>query len=324
MQARSLQCTLQGARRGTQTTFRRPQDGQGGSMASGDWIAVGAVIVAIVACVVSVITYRLQERTQATSDEEQLNDLIEKIQGGLASLNGSGPAMTTDAYAANGVTLGTLRGQALEARKLMDRAHISPDWFQSVVLAYAFSQAWDPAGALAYWDRAVEVSSGRGNFQAHISSLEARGTFYYRRGRDGDWPKARDDFAAALGDLRTDPEQQGPDLVAQQTAGLLLSQASFELDIGAEAQRIVDLVTEAFATANVIAAPWRRMEALTFVGTLALALQRKGLPELLAKVAAELSRRGVGPDRFPADTAALLSLPPDGSLFAPADQPGGH
>jgi hypothetical protein len=117
-----MQCTLQGVRRGTQTTFRRPQDGQGGSMASGDWTAVGAVIVAIVACVVSVITYRLQERTQATSDEEQLNDLIGKIQGGLASLNGSGPAMTTDAYAANGVTLGTLRGQALEARKLMDRA----------------------------------------------------------------------------------------------------------------------------------------------------------------------------------------------------------
>jgi tetratricopeptide (TPR) repeat protein len=293
-------------------------------MTSGDWIALGAAIVAIVACVVSVITYRLQKRTQATSDEEQLNGLIESIQGGLANLKWSGPAMTIDAYAANGVTLGTLRGQALEARKLMERADIEPDWFQSVVLAYAFSQAWDPAGAITYWERAVDVSTGPGNFQAHISSLEARGTFYYRRGRDGDLAKARDDFKTALRELRKDPEQQGPDLVAQQAAGLLLSRASFELDIGAEAKTMVGLVTEAFTTGNAIAAPWRRLETLKFVGTLALALQQRGLPELLAEVAAELSRQGAEPDGFPTDTAALLSLPPDGSLFLPADQPGGQ
>jgi hypothetical protein len=294
---------------------------RGGIMASGDWIALGAAIIATVACVVSVITYRLQDRTQATSDEQQLNELIEKIQGSLANLDKLSSALTLESFAASGVTLTSLRGQALEAKKLTERAQIEPDWFQSMILAYAFTQAWDPKAAKMYWDDAVSSTSGSDTHQAHVTSLEARANFYYSRGLEDDWQKAREDFEDARDELLEDPDGQGPDLAVEQVALMLLRQAALELKAEGE-MAAAAFAANAFIAANSIGVRWRKRHALKVIGNLLLELQqREGIPELLGKVAAELSRQGVEVEEFPDAAAGLLSLPPDGALFASMDQP---
>jgi hypothetical protein len=288
-------------------------------MASGDWIALGAAIVATVALAVAVITYRLQMRTQATSDEQQLNDLIEKIQGGLADLDKISSAITMESFTASGVTLTSLRGQALEARKLIKRAGIEPDWFQNMILGYAFTQAWDPKAAFTYWDDAVSSTVGGGTHQAHVSSLEARAKFYYSRGLLDDWDKARADFDTARAELLEDPERQGRDLAMEQVALMSLRQAAVELTAEGETAAAAR-AAEAFLAANSIGAQWRKRHALKVIGNLVLELQQKEeVPGLLGKVAAELARRGGGVSDFPDATAQLLSLPPDGSLSLAPD-----
>jgi hypothetical protein len=288
-------------------------------MASGDWIALGAAIAAIVACTVAIIAYRLQRRTQAMSDENQLNELIEKIQGGLANLDKLSSAITIEDFAASGVALTGLRGQALEAKKLIKRADITPDWFQNMILGYAFTQAWDPKAAFTYWDAAVSATSGGDAHQAYVSSLEARANFFYARGLNDDWEKAHKDFDDARGELLKDPEGQGRDLALEQIALTLLRQASLELKAEGETAAAA-LAANAFLKANSIGTQWRKRHALKVIGNLVLELQQKeAVPGLLGKVAAKLSQLGVGLDKFPEDTAALLSLPPDGSLSLPLD-----
>jgi len=288
-------------------------------MASGDWIALGAAFVAIVACVVAVITYRLQVRTQATSDEQQLNELIEKIQDSLSNLGKLSSAISLESSAASGVTLTSLRGQALEAKKLIGRADIEPDWFQNMILGYAFTQVWDPKAAITYWNNAVSSTSGGNAHQAHVSSLEARANFYYSRGLKDDWQNARKDFKNARDELLKDPEGQGPDLAAEQVAQMFLRQSTFELRAEGETAAAA-LAADAFLTANSIGAQWRKRHALKFIGNLLLEFQQKeGFPEMLRKVAAELSRRGARLEEFPDETAQLLSLPADGSLSLPPD-----
>jgi hypothetical protein len=46
---------------------------------------------------------------QATSDEQQLNDLIEKIEGGLAKLDKLSRAIPMEGFTASGVALTSLR-----------------------------------------------------------------------------------------------------------------------------------------------------------------------------------------------------------------------
>ena len=127
-------------------------------MGSGDWISLGSAIVAAVALVASGYTYRLQQKTEGRTAEQELNDLVEKLQEGLASLNRPQGSFTFETYALdNAATMAGLHGHAIEAEKLLERSGIEPDWFQSMILAYAFTQVWDPAGAIDYWERAVEV-----------------------------------------------------------------------------------------------------------------------------------------------------------------------
>jgi hypothetical protein len=308
-----------GKRAGT-IRFSSDAEPVGGTMASGDWIALGAAIAAIVASVVAIIAYRLQRRSQAMSDENQLNELIEKIQGGLGNLDKLSSAITIEDFAASGVALTGLRGQALEAKKLIKRADIKPDWFQNMILGYAFTQAWDPKAAFTYWDDAVSATSGGDAHQAHVSSLEARANFYYTRGLKDDWKNAHKDFNEARDELLKDPEGQGRDLALEQIALMFLRQASLELKAEGETAAAA-LAANAFLKANSIGTQWRKRHALKVIGKLMLELQQKeGVPGLLGKVAAELSQPGgVGLDKFPADTAELLSLPPDGSLSLPPD-----
>lgn len=295
-------------------------------MTSGDWIALAATILAALSGAAALIAYRLQRRTQATSDEQQFNDLIAKMQEVLAGLDNS-RTMTLKTYAANGVALTSLRGQALEARKVIGRARIKPDWFQNMILAYAFSQAWDLASAHGYWDDAVTGALASRNHPAHVSSLVARAQFYYNRGLDNDWELARRDFKAAADELLKDPDHQGHDLAAQQAAMLRLQQAGFELDAEGETAAVA-LIVEAFTVANTIGARWRQRTMLKGLGDLVRELQQTmGFPSLLQQVAAELSRTDPGLEALPADIAAMLSaalapVPPDGTLFGGGDHTG--
>src|SRR6516164_1405135 len=109
--------------------FVADRETRGGFMGLGDWIALAAAIFAGISGAAAVIAYRLQRRTQATSDETQLNDLVEKMEKALGSLD-TGRTMTLKTFAANNVALVSLRGQALEATKVIGRPGIEPDWFQ--------------------------------------------------------------------------------------------------------------------------------------------------------------------------------------------------
>jgi len=289
-------------------------------MSAGDWIAFAAAVVAAVSCAVAVIAFRLQGRTQAASDEKRLSDLVEKMQKGLADLAKSSEDQTFQSFATRLVTLTSLRGQALEARKVIGRASIKPDWFQSMILAYSFSETWDLASSKEYWDGALTASkdgNGQLDHPAHISGLMARAHFYYSRGLGNDWDLARKDFNAAFDELKVDPDGQGPDLVNEQLSGMCMQQSSFELDAEGEAAAF-PLIVEAFVKANSIAAGWRRRRALGSLGTLVAELQRRASdPDLLSKVKTELAKQGVHLDDLPPKTAAVLSMPRDGSLFAP-------
>lgn len=275
-------------------------------MSSADWIALAGVIVSIVAFAVAGRAYQLQRRTQKTSDEQQLNDLIEKIQARLASLSPLGAAITPEIYAANNTALTGLQGLALEARKVTDHGGLQPDWFQSTVLAYAFTQVWDCASALDYWGRAVKIAT---TTQSRVRSLSARAEFRYNRGLDDDRDRAREDFTTALDELGRDPDGQGYDVATEQMASMLINQAGLELMIGDYA-KAADLIISAFLKADSLGAPWRKKRALEMIGTLIGQQKIIPAPDLLRSLKAELQRQGAKSGKFPDGAAALLaSLP---------------
>jgi hypothetical protein len=307
-------------------------------MGSGELIALGSAVVAAVALVVSGFAYRLQRQSQGRTDDQQLNDLIEKLQDGLASLNHPKASFTPEAYATNYVTNATalagLHGHAIAAKKLIERSGIEPDWFQSMILAYAFTDAWDAASAIDYWERAVEVSKPehqvpghKPSYQAYFHSLTSRAEFYYNRGRkDGqqdDWQLARVDYETVLRELVKDPDGQGPDLARAQAASMLVLQAGFELNMVGDDARALANISEAFVQANSIVVPWRWHKALESIAGFVSMLQQQTLQprDLLTPIAAELARQKVDIEKFPASVVALLTLPPDGGPGVAAGQP---
>jgi len=303
-------------------------------MASGDWIALGSAIVAAVALVVAGLAYSQQRVTQRRTDEQQLNDLIEKLEKSLADVSRPRGTMAFETYATeNAAKLAGLLGQAIEAKKLIDRSGIHPDWFQCMVLAYAFTQAWDPASAIGYWQRAVEISSPehqeadrKPDHQAYIHSLVARAEFYYNRGLkngaeggEDDWQSARDDYDAALELLLADPDKQGPDPAMQQAATFRAYQAGFEFNMVGDDAKGVSLIGEAFTYADAIAVEWRRLTALQNVGDCIGMFQGRLIRQrdLITPIAAELKRRKVDAARLPAGLANLLEHPPGSNLGQP-------
>jgi tetratricopeptide (TPR) repeat protein len=304
-------------------------------MGSGDWVALGSAIVATVALLVSGYTYRLQQKTESRTAEQELNDLIEKLQDGLASLNRPQGSIAFETYAVeNAATLAGLYGHAIEAVKLLERSGIEPDWFQSMILAYAFTQAWDPAGAIDYWKRAVEVSKPehqppghKKQYAAYIRSLTSRAEFYYNRGRKNgegdDWQLARRDYETAVRELLRDPDGQGPDLAKQLATSILVYQAGLEFNMVGDDTKAITFIGEAFFLADSIIVPWRKLKALEYAVNYVSMLQHKVQPprDLLKPVADELSRRKVEIDKFPASVQALWTLPPDGGLGTAPGQP---
>ena len=294
-------------------------------MGSGELIALGSAIVAAVALAVSGFAYRLQREAQGRTDEQQLNDLIQKLQDSLASISRPQGSFTFEAYATNVAAQASLHGHAIAAKKLIERSGIEPDWFQSMVLAYAFTQVWDAASAIDYWERAVEVSKpehqvpGRKpNYQAYFHSLTARAEFYYNRGRKNgqqdDWQLARDDYETVVRELLKDPDGQGPDLARQQAASVLVYQAGFELNMVGDDARAIANISEAFVQADSVVVPWRRHRALESTASFVGIHQQQMLQprDLLTPILAELARREVDINKFPASVVALLTLPPDG------------
>jgi hypothetical protein len=297
-----------------------PKDG-GETTVSANLISLGSLVVAIVAFVVSYFAYRVQKRSQVSTDEQNLNDLIEKIESSLATVAQPQASFSLESFAAQNAALATLQGQALEARSLASRLAkdgIELDWFQNMVIAFAFTQAWDPAGAEDFWEGAVNSAT---TTQAHIRSLTARAQFYYSRGLndDGhnDWHDARVHWQAALDELRSDRDRQGADLVAEQAAFMKFQQAGFEYNTGDES-KAVSLVADAFSEANSVSAPGRKLAALERLGSLVQAMGNQMIlpPNVVSMVADELSRRGVDPETFPHKTRALLSMPADGSQLS--------
>lgn len=303
-------------------------------MGSGELIALGSAIVAAVALAVSGLAYRLQRETQGRTDEQQLNDLIEKLQDGVASINRPKGSFTFEAYATNAAALAGLHGHAIAAKKLIERSGIEPDWFQSMVLAYAFTMAWDAASAIDYWERAVEVSKPehqlpghKPHYQAYFHSLTSRAEFYYNRGRKNgqqdDWQLARDDYETVRRELLKDPDEQGPDLARQQAASMLVYQAGFELNMVGDDAKAIAIISDAFVQANSIVVPWRRQKALESTASFVSMLPQQMLQprDLLTPITAELARQKVDIDKFPASVVALLTLPPDGGPGMAAGQP---
>jgi hypothetical protein len=303
-------------------------------MGSGELIALGSSIVAAVALAVSGLAYRLQRETQGRTDEQQLNDLIEKLQDGVASINRPKGSFTFEAYATNAAALAGLHGHAIAAKKLIERSGIEPDWFQSMVLAYAFTMAWDAASAIDYWERAVEVSKPehqlpghKPHYQAYFHSLTSRAEFYYNRGRKNgqqdDWQLARDDYETVRRELLKDPDEQGPDLARQQAASMLVYQAGFELNMVGDDAKAIAIISDAFVQANSIVVPWRRQKALESTASFVSMLPQQMLQprDLLTPITAELARQKVDIDKFPASVVALLTLPPDGGPGMAAGQP---
>ena len=294
-------------------------------MSSADLISLGSLIVAIAAFGVSYFTYKVNKRTQVSTEEQNLNDLrqnlnglIDKMQSSLASLARPKTTFKLESFAEENSALAGLQVQAQEAKALAEQGlkqGLTLDWLQNTVLAYAFTQTWDPAGAEVFWKAAVE---GAKTPQARIRSLTSRAEFYYIRGlnddRHHDWQDARADYEAALKELHRDPDRQGPDLVAEQAALMELYQAGLEYNVGNDSMA-VGLVADAFVDANKVSAPWRKLSALDRLGNLVQVMGNQVIPPrpVLPDVAAELSRRGVTLDKFPPETAALLSMPPDGS-----------
>jgi tetratricopeptide (TPR) repeat protein len=291
-------------------------------MASAEWIALGGFLAAVVAFFVSLRAYQLQRRTQSINDQTKFDDLIQKIQENLGKLSQSqgdlGSYPTPGGYTATNTTLIGLLGLALEARRLARRAGLQPDWFQSMVLAYAFSQVWDTASAIEYWTRMVDVAD---THQSHIRSLVSRAAFYYNRGLADDWDLARQDFDTAVKELEEDPDSQGPAMVKEQVAYQRAQQAGLELMIGAT-DRAVTYYADSFQVSNAIAVSWRKQRTLATVGMLVLQQQVVPPKDLLKLIGDELQRRRVVLAEFPAATAALFSVPPDGASFGPP--PGGE
>ena len=277
-------------------------------MSTDDWLTLAGVVVAAVAFCVAVTTYQLQKRTQLTSDEQQLSDLIGQIQERLASISRTGETATLEVYAANSAAVAGLQGLAIEAQKVAERGGLQPDWFQSVVLAYAFTEAWDLVTALTYWGRAVDIATTN---QSRMRSVAARAEFYYNRGLNtgldaagqpnDDWGHARADYRAAADLLTADPDGQGPDVTGEQVVSLLVYQSGLEMMIG-EPGRAARLLVDAVDRADSLVVAWRKMRSRQFIATAV----RQPSPDLVRALRAELRRRGAETGTFPASAARLL------------------
>ena len=103
---------------------------------------------------------------------------------------------------------------------------------------------------------------------------------------------------------------------------MLVYQAGFELNLVGDDARAIANIGEAFVQANSIVVPWRRHRALEATANLVSLVQQQMLQprDLRTPIAAELARREVGIDKFPASVVALLTLPPDGGPGVAAGQ----
>jgi hypothetical protein len=198
----------------------------------------------------------------------------------------------------------SLLGLGLEARRLARQAKLEPDWFQSMILAYAFTQVWDTATASEYWTRMVRLAD---THQSRIRSLVSRADFYYNRGLADDWDRGRQDFDAAVKVLEEDPDSQGAALVKEQVASLRVRQGGMELMIGAT-DRAVACDADAFQLSNAIDVSWRKQRSLTTAAMLVSQQQQHAAgQDLFNLIGDELRRRDVVLAELPASLTPLLS-----------------
>ena len=123
-------------------------------MSAGDWISFGRALVALAALGIAARSYQLSKTTQESDDVKQFGDLVQKTQDALAKLPQT-TTFDTESYATNGATLAAIQVYALDAHQLVVDQKVKPNSFDSVVLAFAFTQLWDGATAITYWNGAL-------------------------------------------------------------------------------------------------------------------------------------------------------------------------
>ena len=103
---------------------------------------------------------------------------------------------------------------------------------------------------------------------------------------------------------------------------MLVYQAGFELNMVGDDARAIANISEAFVQADSVVVPWRRHRALESTASFMSMHQQQMLQprDLRTPIVAELARREVDIDKFPASVVALLTLPPDGGPGVAAGQ----
>lgn len=231
-------------------------------MTTSDWVALGGLIVSCFAFAVSVIGYRLQQRTAKSDNEKELADQIAAIQDQMATPNltaqptflaGAGQqAAAQEAMAKASSTNAALQMLVLRVGNLIGSTGVTPDWYQNLVLAAAAVRIGDYVMARPYVQAAVDLAShpeDRGwsaetAAAAEMLSLQVLASYLYNLGRPEDVKAARTAFGQAGTLVESVREQQGPYMTAGRLAELNIRQAEFELDLGYD-DRAVALIGEA-------------------------------------------------------------------------------
>jgi hypothetical protein len=216
-------------------------------MKSSDWVALGGVIISILAFGVAYLAYRLQARSATSDSQKELADQIDAIHARMAELERAPSPGSMAAITQNANVNGALQALLLRASNLIASARLSPDWYQNLVLASAAVQIGDILTAVPYAERAVTLASrpedsgwdAGARATAQVISLRTQASVYFNRGLPGDLEQARADFKAARQVVRDTQDRQGPSITKVQLIELYVRQSDFELDVGS-----ADLGTE--------------------------------------------------------------------------------
>jgi hypothetical protein len=246
-------------------------------MSSSDWVALGGLIVSCFAFAVSLVAYRLQQRTARSDSEKELSDQIAAIQSQLSELapgpsgSESSEADTIAALAKTSNVNAAVQTALLRAGSLIESAGLNPDWYQNLVLATAAVWIGDPVTAGPYAQNAVTLArqpadrgwSAEAGSIAQMMSLRVRAMFYFNRGWPDDVQAARDDFREARQIVQRSQQGLGPYITVGQLVELYLREADFELRAGHWAE-VEALTAEACREWLPVKAPAVRQ----FIGTM--------------------------------------------------------
>jgi hypothetical protein len=246
-------------------------------MSSSDWISFGSTLVACLALAVSLFALREQKRKDQYDAGQDLADQINAINDELAKLSPASPSDRPMDLVANASNANAaLQTLVLRVVDLIGSQRLRPDWFQSAVLAMAFIEIGDVAGANTYTGEALGLareSVKRGGAsalppRALVLSLRMRATFCFSRGLHGDADAARDLFDEARARVKANEATQGPYMTASELIELNMREASFEVSLG-NTGNAVHRISDAVAQWDALDAPLPRRTLGTLIDSVA-------------------------------------------------------